>query len=135
MIKCFMCYSVYKWESILEKHTDAHSFGLKSGNSTAVSNSSLAISWLEATFPELAHQEAEGLDLSTLRAHPYALFDASLSLQVSLLSCLCVCGSCLCSIDAPKYVNYLFQKRHGIDVRDIYLSNGCPSSARLGFFM
>jgi len=103
MIKCFMCYSVYKWGSILEIHTDAHTFGLKSGHSTAVSNSSLAISWLEATFPELAHQEAEGADLSMLRAHPYALFDASLSLQVSLLSWLCVCGSCLCSINSPKY--------------------------------
>lgn len=85
-----MCYSVYKWESILEIHTDAHAFGLKSSNSTAVSNSSLAIFWLEATFPELARQEAEGADLSMLRAHPYALFDASLSLQVPLLSCLCI---------------------------------------------
>ncbi|KAB1217743.1 Nuclear pore complex protein Nup88 [Morella rubra] len=73
--------SVYTRESILEIHTDAHTFGLKSANATAVCNSNLAISWLEATFQELAHQEAEGGDLSMLRAHPYALFDASLSLQ------------------------------------------------------
>ncbi|XP_034704899.1 nuclear pore complex protein NUP88 [Vitis riparia] len=73
--------SVYKWESILEIYNDAHTFGLKSANSTAVSNSNLAISWLEATFPELAHQAMEGGNLSMLKAHPYALFDASLSLQ------------------------------------------------------
>ncbi|CBI25491.3 nuclear pore complex protein NUP88 [Vitis vinifera] len=73
--------SVYKWESILEIYNDAHTFGLKSANSTAVSNSNLAISWLEATFPELAHQATEGGNLSMLKAHPYALFDASLSLQ------------------------------------------------------
>ncbi|KAM4093785.1 hypothetical protein ACB094_06G145300 [Castanea mollissima] len=73
--------SFYKWESILEIYSDAHTFGLKSANSTAVSNSNLAISWLEATFPELANPEAEGGDLSMLRAHPYALFDASISLQ------------------------------------------------------
>ncbi|RVW81373.1 Nuclear pore complex protein NUP88 [Vitis vinifera] len=34
-----------------------------------------------ATFPELAHQATEGGNLSMLKAHPYALFDASLSLQ------------------------------------------------------
>lgn len=79
---CFS-YSFYKWESILEIHTDAHTFGLQSANSTAVSNSNVAISWLEATFPEFADSELEGGDLSMLRAHPYALFDASLSLQVS----------------------------------------------------
>ncbi|XP_023920285.2 nuclear pore complex protein NUP88 isoform X3 [Quercus suber] len=73
--------SFYKWEYILEIYSDAHAFGLKSANSTAVSNSNLAISWLEATFPELANQEAEGGDLSMLRAHPYALCDASISLQ------------------------------------------------------
>lgn len=73
--------SFYKWESVLEIYSDAHTFGLKSANSIAVSNSNLAISWLEATFHELANQEAEGGDLSMLRAHPYALFDASVSLQ------------------------------------------------------
>lgn len=81
-------YSFYKWESILEIHTDAYTFGLQSANSTAISNSNAAISWLEATFPEFAYSESEGGDLSMLRARPYALFDASLSLQVSILSFL-----------------------------------------------
>lgn len=76
--------SVHKWESIIEIHNDAHTFGLKSSNSSAVSNSNLAISWLEATFPDLTHQASEGIDLSAIRARPYALFDASLSLQGSL---------------------------------------------------
>lgn len=80
------CNSVYKWESILEIYNDAHTFGLKSANSTAVSNSNLAISWLEATFPDLAHQMTEGGNLSTLKSHAYALFDASLSLQVFAIS-------------------------------------------------
>ncbi|KAL5568557.1 hypothetical protein UlMin_025132 [Ulmus minor] len=73
--------SVYKWESVIELHSDVHTFGLKSANSAAVSNSNLAISWLEATFPELAHQASAGADLSAIKAHPFALFDASLSLQ------------------------------------------------------
>ncbi|XP_008233748.1 PREDICTED: nuclear pore complex protein NUP88 [Prunus mume] len=73
--------SAYKWESIVEIYNDAQTFGLKSSNSVAVSNSNLAISWLEATFPAIADQETEGSDLYVLRAHPYALFDASLSLQ------------------------------------------------------
>ncbi|KAF8396937.1 hypothetical protein HHK36_018572 [Tetracentron sinense] len=75
--------SVYRGESIGEMYSDAHVFGLKSSNSRAVSNSSLAISWLEATFPEIAHQTMEGGNLSALKAHPYAPFDASLSLQIS----------------------------------------------------
>ncbi|KAM5556667.1 nuclear pore complex protein NUP88 [Rosa sericea] len=73
--------SVYKWESIVDIYNDAQTFGLKSPNSTAVSNSNLAISWLEATFPEIAGQTTDGADLSVIRARPYALFDASLSLQ------------------------------------------------------
>ncbi|XP_059666426.1 nuclear pore complex protein NUP88 [Cornus florida] len=73
--------SMYKWESILEIYSDAHTFGLKSANSKAVSNSNLAISWLEATFPDLAHQSAEGGIFSVHKAQPYALFDASVSLQ------------------------------------------------------
>ncbi|XP_062092505.1 nuclear pore complex protein NUP88 [Humulus lupulus] len=73
--------SVYKWESIMEIYSDAHTFGLKSAYPVAVSNSNLAISWLEATFPDLTNQTSEGMDLSTLRARPFALFDASLSLQ------------------------------------------------------
>nr|XP_034923775.1 nuclear pore complex protein NUP88-like isoform X2 [Populus alba] len=72
--------SVYKWESVLEIYSDAETFGLKSANPVAVNNSNRAISWLEATFPELAHDTKEG-GLSTLKAHPYAVFDASLCLQ------------------------------------------------------
>nr|XP_043631960.1 nuclear pore complex protein NUP88 [Erigeron canadensis] len=73
--------SVYKWESVLEIYSDAQTFGLKAESSKAVSNANLAISWLEATFPELARQAAEGGNQPALRTHPYALFDASVSLQ------------------------------------------------------
>ncbi|KAJ0705261.1 putative nucleoporin NUP88/NUP82 [Helianthus annuus] len=73
--------SVYKWESVLEIYSDAQTFGLKSGSSTAVSNATLAVSWLEATFPELARQAAEGGTQPALKSHPYAPFDASVSLQ------------------------------------------------------
>ncbi|XP_022943164.1 nuclear pore complex protein NUP88-like [Cucurbita moschata] len=72
--------STYKCESILEIYNDAQSFGLKSANPTAVSNSSLAISWLEETFPNLV-QATSGGDMTVIVAHPCALFDASLALQ------------------------------------------------------
>ncbi|KAJ8439416.1 hypothetical protein Cgig2_001756 [Carnegiea gigantea] len=73
--------SVYLWESIVEIYSDAQTFGLKSASSTAVSNSSLAISWLEATFPELNQQEKEVNHISAVKARPHVLIDASLSLQ------------------------------------------------------
>ncbi|EEF27949.1 conserved hypothetical protein [Ricinus communis] len=73
--------SVHKLESVLEIYSDAQTFGLKSTNQTAVSNSNFAISWLEATFPELNDEAIERDDLLTLKARPYALFDASLCLQ------------------------------------------------------
>ncbi|KAK7305863.1 hypothetical protein VNO77_43775 [Canavalia gladiata] len=73
--------SLFNCESLLEIYNDAHTFGLISANSVAASNSKLAISWLEATFPELQSQETEVDSLSLLRAHAYALFDASLVLQ------------------------------------------------------
>ncbi|XP_010262847.1 PREDICTED: nuclear pore complex protein NUP88 isoform X2 [Nelumbo nucifera] len=73
--------SIYRWEAIGEIYNDAQAFGLKSSNSRAVSNSSLAIAWLETTFPELSHQEMEGCNFPALKAHPYAPFDASLTLQ------------------------------------------------------
>ncbi|CAA3024448.1 nuclear pore complex NUP88 [Olea europaea subsp. europaea] len=73
--------SLHKWESILEIYNDAHTFGMKSSNSKAVTNSNLAISWLEATFPGLAHQAGEGGNLFAIKAQPYVLFDASISLQ------------------------------------------------------
>ncbi|MFQ6647198.1 hypothetical protein Gotur_020121, partial [Gossypium turneri] len=73
--------SVYKWESILEIYSDAHTFGLKSAKSAAVNNSNMAISWLEATFPEVAQEATDTENLSTIKAHSHALFDASLALQ------------------------------------------------------
>ncbi|XP_076911940.1 nuclear pore complex protein NUP88-like [Bidens hawaiensis] len=73
--------SMYKWESVLEIYNDAQTFGLNSGSSKASSNETLAISWLEATFPELAKQAAEGGVQPALKSHPYALFDASVPLQ------------------------------------------------------
>jgi len=72
--------SIYKWESILEIYSDAHTFGLNSSNSIAVNNSNLAINWLEATFPELAEEATDGENLSAVKAHPFALIDASLAL-------------------------------------------------------
>lgn len=72
---------VYKWDSLLEIYTDAQTYGRRSSNSKSVSNSSCAISWLEATFPELAHESLEVGNLSAVKAQPYALFDASISLQ------------------------------------------------------
>ncbi|KAK8334487.1 hypothetical protein V6Z12_A10G274500 [Gossypium hirsutum] len=73
--------SVYKWESILEIYSDAHTFGLKSAKSAAVNNSNMAISWLETTFPEVAQEATDRENLSTIKAHSHALFDASLALQ------------------------------------------------------
>lgn len=76
---------------MVEIYNDARTLGLKSSNPRAVSNSSLAIAWLEATFPELTHQEAGGT-LEVLRAQPYVPFDASLSLQVLfVLHCVHYC--------------------------------------------
>ncbi|OWM87430.1 nuclear pore complex protein NUP88 [Punica granatum] len=79
--------SVYKWECIQEIYGDAQNSGLKSVNPTAVQNSNLAISWLEATFPELSDEAAERASLASVKARPYALFDASLSLQGPLHIC------------------------------------------------
>ncbi|VVB13360.1 unnamed protein product [Arabis nemorensis] len=73
--------SVYKWESIMEIYSDANMFGVKSSNSLAASNSSLAIDWLEAVFPDLTEQGTRGENILVLKAHPYALLDASLALQ------------------------------------------------------
>lgn len=73
--------SVYKWESLLDMHNDACTFGLKSANSKAVNNSNLAISWLESTFPELALQEGVGGNIFAVKAQPFVLMDASVLLQ------------------------------------------------------
>ncbi|PIN21581.1 Nuclear pore complex, Nup88/rNup84 component [Handroanthus impetiginosus] len=73
--------SVYKWESILEVYNDAQTFGLKSANSKAVNDSNMAISWLEATFPELVRQAGDSGKSYAVKAQPFVLFDASVSLQ------------------------------------------------------
>uniref|UniRef100_A0A1J3G4Z0 Nuclear pore complex protein NUP88 n=1 Tax=Noccaea caerulescens TaxID=107243 RepID=A0A1J3G4Z0_NOCCA len=73
--------SIYKWESVMEIYNDANMFGVKSPNSLAVSNSSLAIDWLEAVFPDLTEQGTRGDNIVVVKAHPYALLDASLALQ------------------------------------------------------
>lgn len=66
----------------MEIYNDANMYGVKSSNSIAVSNSSLAIEWLEATFPDLTEQGTRGDNILVVKAHPYALLDASLALQV-----------------------------------------------------
>ncbi|KAL3652217.1 hypothetical protein CASFOL_001898 [Castilleja foliolosa] len=73
--------SVYLWESICEIYNDAHTFGLKSSNPKAVNNSNMAISWLEATFPELVRQSGDGGKLYAVKAQPFALLESSVSLQ------------------------------------------------------
>lgn len=101
-LSLFLCLSsLLKCESLLELYNDAHTFGLKSTNSVAASNSKLAISWLEATFPELQSQDTEGDSLASLRAHAHALFDASLVLQVYIYCKLDFVG---CIINIWKYL-------------------------------
>ncbi|KAJ0966402.1 hypothetical protein J5N97_027540 [Dioscorea zingiberensis] len=68
-----------------EIYKDINSCGLKSSNAKVVGNSSLAISWLEATFPELADRSVEEGKISISRAQSYAPPDASLSLQGPLV--------------------------------------------------
>lgn len=99
--------SVFRWESIQEIYLDAQTCGLKSVNPTTIQNSNLAISWLEATFPELS-DEAERGKLASVRAHPNALFDASLSLQVYGLSFLEKCLCLLICYEAWKFIVVLY---------------------------
>ncbi|GAA0148195.1 transporter [Lithospermum erythrorhizon] len=73
--------SVYKWELLLEIYSDAQICGLNSHHPEAVSTSSLAISWLEATFPELAKQAEESGHPLAVKAQPYVLLDSAVSLQ------------------------------------------------------
>ncbi|CAA0811102.1 Nuclear pore complex protein NUP88 [Striga hermonthica] len=73
--------SVHLWESILEIYNDAHTYGLKSANSESVVNSNMAISWLEATFPELIRQAGDGAKSYAVKAQPFVILDASVSLQ------------------------------------------------------
>lgn len=95
------CNSVHKWDSVVEIYTDAQTSGLKSTSAVAVNTSSLAISWLEAIFPELNDEILEEEYLLTLKARPFALFDASLRLQVHLVKCLpIIIFNCLCHKNA-----------------------------------
>ncbi|KAF0930613.1 hypothetical protein E2562_033810 [Oryza meyeriana var. granulata] len=72
--------SDYNKKHIQEIYEDVNTFGLKSSNQNVVTNSRLAIAWLEATFPDLLHQPADTSALMS-RAHPYASLDDSLTLQ------------------------------------------------------
>lgn len=65
----------------MEAYSDARAFGLRSSNSSAVSNSVLAISCLEATCAVLAQDAVDEGSPPMLKAHPCALFNSSLSLQ------------------------------------------------------
>lgn len=66
----------------MEIYKDAHVCGLDSSNPRVARNSSLAISWIEGTFPEFVEHKMEGDSVFLLRAHPYTPTDASLALQV-----------------------------------------------------
>lgn len=66
---------------VKEIYKDAH-VGLDSSNPTVARNSGLAITWLEATFPELVERKMEEESVFLLRAHPYTPIEASLALQV-----------------------------------------------------
>lgn len=66
-------------------YNDAHTFGLKSSDSKAINNSNMAISWLESTFPELVNQAGDGGETYAVRAQPFVLLDASVSLQVIVI--------------------------------------------------
>lgn len=77
-----LCCSFCSLAFLEEIYKDISSFGLKSLNAKVVGNSSLAISWLEITFPDLANRPIDEANVSVSRAQPYAPPDASLSLQV-----------------------------------------------------
>ncbi|KAG2568614.1 hypothetical protein PVAP13_7NG408400 [Panicum virgatum] len=72
--------SDYSKKHIQEIYEDVNAFGLKSSNPNVVTNSHLAIAWLEATFPDLLHQSTD-TSLLMSKAHPYAPVDDSLTLQ------------------------------------------------------
>lgn len=108
-IECFVVTSVYKWEVLLEIYSDANTFGLNSTNSKAVSNSNMAISWLDATFPELVQHAIEGGSSFLLKAHPYAFMDSSLLLQVTFLyiKVSFFLGLPCCSVRLCKYAYFV----------------------------
>ncbi|CAN6472584.1 unnamed protein product [Victoria cruziana] len=71
-------FSIYSLSSIQDIYKDAHLFGMNSSNSRAVNNATLAVNWLESTFPQLADKSLEG---GVVKAHPYVPIGTSLSLQ------------------------------------------------------
>ncbi|XP_072969396.1 nuclear pore complex protein NUP88 [Typha angustifolia] len=73
--------SLFNSRYIQDIYEDLNAFGLKSTSPRIISNSRMAIAWLEATFPEVADQSTEGRSVAISRAHPYSPVDASLSLQ------------------------------------------------------
>ncbi|CAD6262137.1 unnamed protein product [Miscanthus lutarioriparius] len=72
--------SDYSKKHIQEIYEDVNAFGLKSSNPNVVTNSHLAIAWLEATFPDLLHQSTDTSFLMS-KGHAYAPVDDSLTLQ------------------------------------------------------
>ncbi|KAG0463809.1 hypothetical protein HPP92_019878 [Vanilla planifolia] len=84
---CSLNYKVQslQMDILKEIYEDAHTYELKSSDSSVGRNLSLIITWLEATFPELADPQMEGDDVLVLSARPHALLDASLALQGPLV--------------------------------------------------
>ncbi|KAL0902895.1 hypothetical protein M5K25_028426 [Dendrobium thyrsiflorum] len=76
--------SFFSLMHVKEIYKDAH-VGLDSSNPTVARNSGLAITWLEATFPELVERKMEEESVFLLRAHPYTPIEASLALQGPLV--------------------------------------------------
>ncbi|CAN6812986.1 unnamed protein product [Brassica oleracea] len=70
---------IYTNGNLMKIYNDAN----KSPKSIAVSNSSQAIDWLEAIFPDLTEHGTRGDNKVVVKAHPYALLDASLALQAT----------------------------------------------------
>jgi nuclear pore complex protein Nup88 len=92
----FLWCSDYSKKHIQEIYEDVNAFGLKSSNPNVVTNSHLAIAWLEATFPDLLHQSTE-TSLLMSKAHSYAPVDDSLTLQVCLyFDFMLHCSEALC---------------------------------------
>lgn len=68
-------------------YTDMKTICSKSTTSKETNSFNMAISWLEATFPELSHPAVESRNRFALKAQPYAFIDSSVSLQVPSFSC------------------------------------------------
>ncbi|PKA55383.1 hypothetical protein AXF42_Ash004022 [Apostasia shenzhenica] len=77
--------SLCNWTHIKEIYEDAHVYGLKSSNSRVSKNMALAVTWLEATFPQLIDRLVDDDSVLVSRAHPFAPLGASLALQGPLV--------------------------------------------------